>query len=304
VNWRSLGYLRASLASLYRETRGFTWEVVVVDNASGDGAEDVIRHEFPDVIFIQSDQNLGFARANNLGYRHSTGDVLLFLNPDTEIADNVFARMMAHLAADASTGAVGARLLNSDGSLQTSCVQSYPTIWNQLLDSEFLRRRIPASRLWGMQALFTAGDQPAEVEAISGACFMVRRRVFEQVSLFTETYFMYGEDIDLSYKVSRSSWKVRYLPNCHVIHHGGKSSSKQSDHFSALGQRKSVLHFFRRTRGSVYANCYRLTIAAAAVARMLLLLTSVLVAAVRSGTTPSFGALRRWWATFEWAIGV
>src|SRR5687768_9098082 len=119
VNWRSVEYLRLCISSIYKHTVGISYEIVVIDNASGDGVEDIIRNEFPKVIFILSSHNIGFAKANNLAYALTSGDILVFLNPDTELNHNAFALMVAHLREHASAGAVGARLLNTDGSLQT-----------------------------------------------------------------------------------------------------------------------------------------------------------------------------------------
>src|SRR5258708_5608114 len=173
VNWNSTDYLRHCLVSIYRETKGISVEVIVVDNAShDDSCAGLIEGEFSNVILHCSKENLGFAEGSNLGYELSSSQTLLFLNPDTEIRSDVFRRMLTELNADAGTGAVGSRLLNSDGSLQKSCIQTYPTILNQLLDSEFLRSKFPASRLWGMQPLFAQSSSPVRVEVISGACLM------------------------------------------------------------------------------------------------------------------------------------
>ena len=146
VNWNSAD-VSARLPRLDLPFRaGIEFEVIVVDNASNDHCEQMLREEFPGVIFVQSGANLGFARANNLGFSHSTGEILLFLNPDTEVSDDSIVRMAHCLRATEGAAAVGARLLNTDGTLQTSCVQSFPTIANQLLDFDFLRRKFPTSR--------------------------------------------------------------------------------------------------------------------------------------------------------------
>lgn len=303
VTWKSLEDLRISISSVYRNTRDISYEVIVVDNASGDDTEHVIRTEFPGVLFVQSHSNLGFARGNNLGYARSSGEMLLFLNPDTEITHNVFARMIAYLRGNVNAGALGARLLNSDGTLQTSCVQAYPTIYNQLLDSDVLRRIFPRWRMWGMRALFSI-NEPVEVDVISGACFMVKRHVFESVGCFTETYFMYAEDLDLSYKISKSGKRIYYLPDCPVIHHGGRSSTKQGLQFANLQQRNSLLHFFRTTRGNLYGNAYRAALAMSAVVRMSLVCISLLLEHVTSRDRNCGAIFLKWFTTFRWAIGL
>jgi GT2 family glycosyltransferase len=302
VTWKSLDFLKDCIASIAGNTAGIAYEIIVVDNASGDGSEQAIREQYPHVLFIASATNLGFAKANNLGMAHASGKTLLFLNPDTEVRDNALGRMVAALTGSPA-GAAGARLLNSDGSLQTSCVQTYPSILNQLLDSDLLRRRFPRSSLWGMSALFQAGKAPSNVDAISGACFMVKREVFQRVGGFTESYFMYVEDLELSYKITKAGFKILYLPDCEVVHHGGKSSAQQSNYFVNLQQKQALVQFFLSTKGEGYAGCYRALIAAAAVMRMMLVSLSFLAGPLAFRGTDRKQLLGKWSAVFRWAAG-
>jgi N-acetylglucosaminyl-diphospho-decaprenol L-rhamnosyltransferase len=301
VTWKCVDYLRACIASIQRETLGIRYEIIVVDNASGDNSERIITAEFPSVKFFASPDNLGFAKGNNLAFRHSTGSLVLFLNPDTEIKDDVLTRMAKYLSGSTVAGAVGAHLLNSDGSLQASCVQAQPTIFNQLIDSEALRSAFPHWSVWGTEALWKS--EPSSVQAISGACFMAKREVFEEVGLFTESYFMYVEDIDLSGKITRAGHELHYLPDCEVVHHGGQSSSKQGAFFQNVHQRESLLRYFRRTRGGFYCLCYRASLAAFAAMRIVLILLSVLAGPLAFRGKGRREVLGRWLANFRWAIG-
>ncbi|MBV8551256.1 MAG: glycosyltransferase family 2 protein [Acidobacteriaceae bacterium] len=302
VNWNSVEYLRGCLVSVYAHTAGIEYEVIVIDNASGDGCGEFLAREFPAVRFVGSTENVGFARANNVAYRQAQGEILVFLNPDTEIRENVLLRMAQHLRAHPEAGAAGARLLNSDGSLQTSCIQTYPTILNQILDSDLLRRLFPRSRLWGTEALFAPTRKAQAVDAISGACFVARRQAFEAAGLFTEDYFMYFEDLDLSYKISRAGYRIDYLSDCPVVHHGGRSSIQQRANFVSLRQRESVLQFFRAHRGTAYSLCYRAMLAVAAAARLCLILLATPLGRFlfKCGQQPAFS---RWWANLLWALG-
>jgi N-acetylglucosaminyl-diphospho-decaprenol L-rhamnosyltransferase len=304
VNWNSANYLRACLSSVYRETQGIEFEVIVVDNASDDGCEKIVKEEFPQAQFIQSGENLGFARANNLGFAHSHGNCLLFLNPDTEIIGNALSRMLFHLRTYPSLGAVGARLLNTDGSLQMSCIQAFPTICNQVLDSELLRRAFPNWRGWGMRPLFQHSDQPAEVDSISGACFMVKRSVFEQAGMFGEQYFMYSDDLDLSYKIKERGFTIHYVNDCKVVHHGGKSSGRRDDHFSDLLQRESLVRFFRVTKGPLYCALYRCALAIAATLRMTVVAFLVATGRRTIQGKASGAVFEKWSTIFRWAIGL
>jgi N-acetylglucosaminyl-diphospho-decaprenol L-rhamnosyltransferase len=304
VNWNSADYLRACLSSLYRETRGISFEVVVVDNASYDGCEKIIRETFPSARLVESPENLGFARANNLAYRYSSGEILLFLNPDTELIGNCLPQLVAHLGTHPSVGGVGARLLNTDGSVQTSCVQAFPTIWNQLLDFDLLRRWFPTWDLWGTRSLFCLDHQPAEVDAISGACFMVKRSAFEQAGLFREEYFMYADDLDLSYRIKKAGYSIDCLTHCQVIHHGGKSSAKQGNCFSDVLQRESLAHFFRTTRGGMYSWGYRAATAVIALIRLVLVICLMPFRGLGLQGKPAASVLRKWSAIFRWAVGL
>jgi hypothetical protein len=304
VNWNSVPYLRSCLASVYRETVGIDFEVIVIDNASDDGCESFIREEFPQACFIQSGENMGFARANNLGFARSHGQVLLFLNPDTEVSGNALGEMLFYLRAHPCVGAVGAQLLNSDGTLQTSCVQAFPTLGNQILDSELLRRMFPKWRGWGTRALFQNQDRPADVDAISGACFMVKRSVFEQVGWFGEQYFMYSDDLDLSYKIKEEGFFIHYLNDCEVVHHGGRSSARQEDHFSDIVQRESLVRFFRGTKGPLYCALFRIALAAVATLRMAMI--ALLASSGRKTIQGKATAVvfQKWLTIGRWAIGL
>jgi len=303
INWNSAEYLSACLGSLYRETRGISFEVIVIDNASYDGCEKILREEFPGVLFIQSAENLGFSKANNVAYARSQGEYILFLNPDTEIIGDAIDKMAACLRDNAAAGAVGARLLNTDGTLQESCIQSFPTICNQVLDSNLLRRWFPAWNIWGTRPFLARSNQPAPVDAISGACFMTRRSVFEKAGKFNEGYFMYSDDLDLSYKIAKAGYAVLYMDDCQVTHHGGKSTAKQEDHFSDLMQRESLLQFFRQAHGRLYSWTYRACMAGTAFFRMALVVCLAPFGGIGlSGKAPRF-VFEKWSRIFRWALG-
>jgi N-acetylglucosaminyl-diphospho-decaprenol L-rhamnosyltransferase len=148
VNWNSLGYLRKCLTSVYEHVRDLSCEIIVVDNASPEPGIEALNADFPHVLVIKSDVNLGFAGANNLGFSRSSGEYVLFLNPDTEIIDNAFKIMLDESFSLPDSGVIGCKLLNTDLSVQTSCIQTFPTIPNQLLDYEYLRLRWPSCSFW------------------------------------------------------------------------------------------------------------------------------------------------------------
>ncbi len=304
VNWKSKDFLRRCLQSLFTSDWDPTWEVVVIDNASCDGCGEMLAVEFPAVRFLQSKQNLGFAGANNAAFSQSCGSNVLFLNPDTEVRGPALRTMLEFLRRQADAGAVGVRLLNSDLSLQTSCIRRYPAILNQVLDFDLLKRAFPRSGLWGMAPLYDGENAVAAVEAISGACLMVTREAFEQVGRFTLDYFMYTEDVDLCYKLQASGRRNYYLGGASVIHHGGKSSASQETGFVGVVMRASRLLFLRRYRGGAYASAYRLSTAGIAVFRLALLAGVYGFSLGRFRPAYLRGALVRWYEVLRWSLGL
>ena len=266
VNWNSTEYARACIASIYEHARDVSFEIIVVDNASPAGDAGLLAEEFPQIRLIRSKENLGFACANNLGFSRSSGKYLLCLNPDTEVDGPAIQLMVRELQCLPDGGILGCKLLNSDRSIQTSCIQTFPTILNQLLDSDWLRLRWPNSSLWGTSPLFSNSGKPAKVEVVSGACMLVRREVFEQAGCFTEDYFMYAEDLDLCYKVETAGRSNYFLGTATVVHHGGKSSNPER---ATPMKWKSIVRFCEKRHGKYYALVFRVAMACAAAARLM-----------------------------------
>ncbi|MDB6022723.1 MAG: glycosyltransferase family 2 protein [Pedosphaera sp.] len=302
VNWNSKDYVRKCVQSIHANTSGTDFEIVVVDGASYDGCGEMLAHEFPGVRFIQCEKNVGFARANNLAFEQSRGNCLLFLNPDTEVVDTAINVLRRALLEIEGAGIVGAKLLNTDGSVQTSCVQTFPTILNQVLDTEILRRAFP--RHSGIAPLFALGNQPAPVQVLSGACLMMRRAVFVQVARFSEDYFMYAEDLDLCYKVNRAGLKNFYVPAASIIHHGGGSSKPGQSTFSDVMMRESVFRFLTKVRGRWYSAVFRFSLALSALGRLALLLLLFPVKMICGEAATVSGSMRKWLAILKWALGL
>ena len=305
VNWKSAAFVRKCLASIYVNTKGISFEVLVVDNASFDGCGEMIREQYPAVRFIQSQENLGFARANNLAFAHSTGRNLLFLNPDTELVGPALECMMACLESVPDAGVVGPKLLNSDLSIQTSCVRSFPSVLNRVLDSDYLRAMFRKSSLWGNRVLFEDSRDPLRVEAISGACLMIRRSVFERVGRFSPEYFMYGEDTDLCFRVQKAGWKNYYVGEATVIHHGGQSTNSQPDkRFPSIMMRESSFKFLRAHRGYLYARVFQSATAIAALCRLSLLAVAMVLPLTVNRRHLLSLRFAKWVGVFRWAVGL
>jgi hypothetical protein len=299
VNWNSIAYLKKCIQSIYATTQKDTFEVIVIDNASFDGSSEFINLDFPEVVFIQGKNNAGFAKANNIAFGSAQGETLLFLNPDTEIIGNAITVMSNALYSDTMIGIVGCKLLNSDMSFQTSCVQPFPTIFNQVFDAEILHNIHRGSTKYK-----TADFK--DVEAVSGACIMIKRSVFEQVGKFSSDYFMYTEDIDLCYKVKRCGYRIYYVEQANVIHHGGKSSSGSAQSgFSVVLMHHSIYTMLSKFRGAGYAFGYRISMFLSAIIRLIILLSfAPLRIALKYCSASIINSLFKWYKIGRWSLGL
>jgi GT2 family glycosyltransferase len=305
VNWKSVAYLRQCLLSIYANATDLKLEVIVVDNASGDDCCEIISREFPAVTCIGSPVNLGFAGANNLGFDQAHGRNVLHLNPDTEIVGAALRTLVSSLDTIPDAAVVGAKLLNTDGTIQDSCIQSFPTILNQAFDVDALRIRFPSLWLWGTRPLHAKHGAPTPVEVVSGACMMLKRQAFESVGGFSTDYFMYSEDVDLCWRTRKAGWQNYYVAPATVVHHGGCSSSKETrDNFAAIVMRESRLKFFRTWRGRPYAVAYRISIVVSAIARLAALkLAGLFILNSETDRLRIRDSLRKWKGILRWAIG-
>jgi hypothetical protein len=297
VNWKSKDYLRECLLSIRSTRDGLTLQIIVVDGGSFDGCAEMVTGEFPEVDFVQSPTNVGFGRSNNLGFQEVTGEAVLLLNPDTELMPGALKELMSGLLDLPDAGLIGARLLNSDRSLQLSSVHSLPTPWNAAVDSDWLRRR-----WWRIHGPLP-GSKPVEVEAVSGACMLLSSEVFRRLGGFDPRYFMYAEDMDLCLRVRRSGLKVYHAPRAMVLHHGGGSSKTQFNRFSVVMIREAIGVYFRSNFGCFQAVQYRLLIGGAAAARILPLLGTWLVAGKANRNT-RWESILKWWAVVRWSLGM
>jgi GT2 family glycosyltransferase len=300
INWNSKDYLRLCLKSLEVMPPGISFEVIVVDSASFDGCADMLHNEFPRVKFVQSLENVGFGRANNLGATKATAPLLLLLNPDTELHGNALREMVNCIVGVEGAGAVGPRLLNSDGSLQTSCVMAFPSPLNQALDSEALRSFFPRSQLWGCGRAFSEGV-PTEVAAVSGACMLVRTETFQRVGGFSPEYFMYGEDVDLCTRIRNLGLRVLHTPSAEVVHHGGGSSKRQISGFATVQMRAANYLLIKRHSGRARAMMYRLLQAVSAVLRIMVV-APVYPLLPRPQKERAAQTLTKWLHVLGWAV--
>jgi len=278
-----------------------SWEIIVVDGGSFDGCGEMLAERFPKVRFVQSIENIGFGQCNNLAADVARAPVLVLLNPDTEVRAGALDLLVAALRGSADAGVVGARLLNSDGSLQTCCVRALPTPWNRALAFECLSGLFVNSRLWGMQGARHA-TSPVAVEAVSGACMALRASVFKRLKGFDPRYFMYGEDMDLCMRVARLGLKVYHAPAAVVVHHGGGSSRTQADQYGTIMARISAETYMMLNHGRWTALQYRVLQGVSALARILLVLAVYAVWFSRWHDSVR-STVSKWWFVLMWSLG-
>lgn len=302
ANWNAADYLYDCIRSIYENTNRVSFEIIVVDNASSVGDVDTLNEAFKNVTLVKSAENLGFARANNLGFKYSTGELVLFLNPDTKLIGPAIDTLVDEIMKRPAAGIVGGRHVNPDLTVQTTSIQKFPTLMNQMLNIECLRRRWPWFNLWDIAPLFASSREPVQVEVIPGACMLLRREVFERVGGFSEDYFMYAEDIDLNLKVAKLGLNNYYAPEATIIHYGGRSSSQQKvNQWATIMKFRAMSQFYVKNHGSYRAGVYRVSMAACALIRVgLIALGYPLVrrkAVLRT-------ALYKWTAVLKWACGL
>ena len=210
-------------------TRG-TVEVTVVDNSPGDGAGEIVQARFPHVAYLAPGANLGFGRANNLGYARARGEFVLFLNPDTVCNDAALAHCVARLRADRRIGLISPRLELADGSMDLACRRSIPTLWDGLCRASGMAAAFPGVALFaGYNLTHLPADGTYRVGAINGAFMLARRAVLEQAGLFDETFFMYGDDLDLCIRVARAGYRIVYDGRVEITHLKGLSVARDYD---------------------------------------------------------------------------
>jgi GT2 family glycosyltransferase len=306
VNWNSVDFLKNCLTSIARSVSGIAYEVIVIDNASHDGSAAYCAENHPGVLFIQETKNRGFSHANNRAYRESRGEYVLFLNPDTEVRDTAIQNMLSSLKANAAIGAMGCRLLNDDGTVQSSSILSFPTIANQVFDSAFLIRYFGKYGYKGLVPLYNFTGSPVKVDAVSGAGLMVKRNVFDLVGVFSTDYFMYSEDIDLCKKITAKGYQVAFLGSVSISHHAGGATEKNAvKKFSIVMMAESKYRYFRKFRGRLYAWLFRLVNGTTACAKFAIgTLTFPLAAIIPATRAPIVRSIRKNLYIVLWSMGL
>ena len=225
VSWNVRDYLRQALSSVVAAAEGISHEVTVIDNNSSDGSPDMVEKEFSRVRLIVSGANEGFSAACNKGIRASSGDYLLILNPDTVVSRDALARALAFMRSHPDAGAAGARMTDGNGRFLPESKRGFPSPLTSLFRFTGLGRLFPRSALFNAYYL---GEKPDDeicrADILTGAFMMIRREALDKAGLFDTAYFMYGEDIDMSWRIRKAGYYNYYLPDVQIIHYKGRST--------------------------------------------------------------------------------
>ena len=236
VSYNVRNYLEQCLQSVQRALEGIEGEVFVVDNHSDDDSVVTIREKYPWVRLIENQENLGFSKANNQAIRQSQADYVLLLNPDTVVAEDTLRGVLTFMDEHPKAGGAGVMMCYEDGSRAPESRRALPTPWVAALKMLGFTKRYYMSHLpW---------DQPCRIEVISGAFCLLRHEALKTIGLLDEDFFMYGEDIDLSYRLLKGGWENWYLPYS-IIHYKGKSTQK-SDYRYVHVFYQAMLIFFQK----------------------------------------------------------
>ncbi len=229
VNYNVRYFLEQCLLSVYKSINNLKVEVFVVDNDSVDNSVKTVKDNFPEVKLIVNKQNLGFAKANNQALKLAKGKYVLLLNPDTLVEEDTLLMSFDYMESNHQVGALGVKLIDGEGRFLPESKRGFPTLASSFYRLTGLSKLFPHSRIFNQYNLgFLDENEISEVDVLSGAFMFIRRDILQEVGYLDEDFFMYGEDIDFSYRIKKSGYKVIYFPKTKIVHFKGESTKKSS----------------------------------------------------------------------------
>lgn len=260
VCWNNKEYLDTCLKSLYETGMKNSFDILVVDNGSTDGSQQMLVEKYPNVQIIQNTENVGLGRASNQGIEATSGRYVLLLNNDTIVNGSSFDAMVNFLDQNPKTGGVGGKIFNPDGTVQ-SCYNYFSTFREEFL----IATRLGEIILPGYPAVVNS-EQIKSVDWISSACLMLRRSVLDEVGVLDDEYFIYGDEADLQYRIKKAGWDIHYLPQATIIHYGGRSMDRWK-------RRKMVYRgkmlFYEKNYGLIHAFLLRIMLAVLSIIKLI-----------------------------------
>lgn len=249
VSYKVKFYLEQCLLAVKKATAGIESEIYVVDNHSNDGSVEFIAERFPDINLISSNHNNGFSHANNIAIRQCSGEYVLLLNPDTIVGERSIKEVLKFMDAHPKAGGVGVKMLNADGSCAKESRRGVPTVATSFYKMTGLCACYPHSQRFAHYYMgHLPWDKSAQIEIISGAFCMLRHSAIDKIGLLDEDFFMYGEDVDLSYRLLKGGYENWYVP-VEILHYKGESAHKSSFRYVHVFY-NAMLIFFRKHYGN------------------------------------------------------
>lgn len=250
VNYNVKFFLEQALLAVRRAAQGLEVKVWVVDNASKDGSMQMVQEKFPEVHLIANERNIGFSQANNQAIRQATGEYILLLNPDTVIAENTLQVCLDFMENHPQAGALGVKMIDGSGAFLPESKRGFPSPFVAFCKTFGLSRFFPKSRLFNRYHLgFLSKDKNHEVDVLSGAFMFIRKAALDKVGLLDEQFFMYGEDIDLSYRIQQGGFSNHYLADTSIIHYKGESTKKDSVNYVRIFYQAMILFARKHFQG-------------------------------------------------------
>ncbi|MCL1942820.1 MAG: glycosyltransferase family 2 protein [Candidatus Azobacteroides sp.] len=243
VNYNVKYFLEQCLLSVIRASINIESEIFVVDNCSDDFSFSYLVPRFPQVNFIGNSENVGFSKANNHAIQRCKGEYILLLNPDTVVGEHVFEHVCQFMDEHEDAGGVGVKMINGEGLFLPESKRGFPTPWTSFCKIFGISSLFPMSKLFGKYHLrYLCENQIHEIDVMAGAFMMLRKKTLDKCGLLDETFFMYGEDIDLSYRITLSDYKNYYLPEI-IIHYKGESTKKDDAKYVKIFYHAMLIFF-------------------------------------------------------------
>ncbi|RLD88573.1 MAG: glycosyl transferase family 2 [Bacteroidetes bacterium] len=242
VNYNVEHFLEQCLLSVRKAMQAVSGEVFVVDNNSIDGSVKMVKDKFPEVKLIVNRENLGFSKANNQAMKMAFGEYLLLLNPDTVVEDDTFSKVVAFMDSHPDAGGLGVKMVDGSGNFLPESKRGLPTPEAAFYKMFGISKIFPKSKRFSKYHLgYLDEDQIHEVEILAGAFMLMRKSVLDKIGLLDESFFMYGEDIDLSYRIIKAGYKNYYFPETRIIHYKGESTKKSSVNYVLVFYKAMVI---------------------------------------------------------------
>jgi GT2 family glycosyltransferase len=242
VNYNVKHFLEQCLYSVKKASQKLAVETIVIDNNSLDGSCEMLKLKFPDIVLIENKQNLGFSKANNQGIELSTGEYTLLLNPDTLVQEDTFDKVIEFMDKHPKAGGLGVKMIDGKGNFLPESKRGLPTPSVAFYKIFGLSALFPNSKNFGQYHLgYLDKNQLHEIDVLSGAFMLLRKKTLDEIGLLDEAFFMYGEDIDLSYRIIKAGYKNYYYPHTSIIHYKGESTKKSSINYVFVFYRAMVI---------------------------------------------------------------